>query len=321
MKMKTLATFFKSMTIFLVLLSNASCIDYITDFKIGAVSPKLVLNAMITPDTLIVHLSRNMDIKSKTNYDEIFITNATVTLFENGVKKGNLQHTELLIDEYSEKGFYILDDFVPKVGATYKIEAEAKGFPKISAITTIPFLPQSIKIDTLTRINNYELIFEIITEIINNNGQKNYYGFSIPSRLEMYDYTVNCEFSTSTPSLIEFYRNFGTFDIMYIDFDSYYYCDYFFTSDKNLSAKPLNLKFFLNRGNLNYLENEELEFVVDVYSSEYYAHLLSLARIYSSDETGLFSEKVSVYTNVENGLGVFGAKNSYRKLFKIEKQP
>ena len=311
----------KKMLLPLILLITA-CESYITDINFDDVQLKLVLNGMISPDSIMVHLSRSMKINESMNeLSDLTINNAEVTLFENDIKIGNLQYYETLyasgIQSYTI-GYYTIKDFVPKEGVTYRVEAEAKGFPKINAENVIPSLPETIKIDTLTRYTNFgygnEEIFEFIPEIMNYNGQKNYYAFSIPTRLDLSDWGYNYRgtFYTSSPVKIDFYSSWGYFNTTDELEISDKNGEYFFASDKGLSSEPFILKFYIQTYDLQYI-GDILELNIDILDSGYYNHLLSLARWDESAGIDFFTEGVSIYSNVENGLGILGAKNSYRQ--------
>ncbi|MCL2074684.1 MAG: DUF4249 domain-containing protein [Marinilabiliaceae bacterium] len=319
---------FKILLPLLILL--AACENYVTDFKLRDTQIKLVINGMVSPDSIIIQLTKSMKINEFIYYypteqglSHVNIDNAIVKLFENGTEIGNLLYKEKTIsseqeyDNYSYTlGYYTLNGFIPKEGATYRIEAEADGYPKVYASAAIPIIPESIKIDTLSRVHNsFERsgIFEFIPEIINNNGRKNYYAFSIPNQLFQYEYLRDCYFNTFSKAQIEFQSNWGYFSIPNDMFEEEYYsAQYYFVSDKGLSSEPLCLNFFIEKIWLDYIDGDSFELKIDFLDEGYYNHLLSLARWNSSAGIEFFSEGVSIYSNVVNGLGVFGAKNSYR---------
>jgi len=319
MKNRHYILFLKLLIILHVLISTNSCENYVTGFEIGEQPKKLVLNAIISPDSIFVHLSNSIGVNDLLNINNwILIEDATVVLFENNEKIGNLEYVELVLFEsyYFKTGYYTLRDFSPKIGVTYRIEVDYPGFPKISAETVIPSVPQSINIDTLRRFQKDEYgndwIFDIIPEIINNNGKKNYYGFFVNLIYDDYIENIkhNVYYYTTSGSWVDFIRDEGWYTTPQVG-DNNIESNYFFASDKGLSSEPFSMKFYLGSHLFQDMTIKAIEFNIVFFDSDLYAHLFSIARRYSSRDQDFFEEKVSIYSNVNNGLGIFGAKNSY----------
>ena len=295
-----------------VLIALNSCESYVKDFEIGNQPQKLVVNGLITPESIMVHLSKSFEITGQINIfidiekTDILVNDATVVLFENGVEIGELENIYL--------GYYTLRNFVPKVGVIYRIEAEAPDLPKVSAETVIPFIPETFDVEIVYVPNgqfgnNYFLEFN--AKIGNYNKTKDFFGFSANILYDNnpYDgeyYSVNMNTSSSW---IDFY--YEDEDLKIHDTgEDFLTSNYFFASDNNHSSEKFSIKFRTSE-NYNITQINSVDFVVDFYDKNVYMHLLSIVRKKSSgDDLDYFEEKVSDYSNVKNGLGVFGAKNS-----------
>ena len=302
------------------LLLLSSCEDYVTGFEIKDKQTKLVLNGFISPDTLVIHLSKSLSInQSVTSVDDININNATVTLYEDNSRIGEMDYIKFT-DYGVSLGYYTIKDFAPKTGARYRVEATADGLPDIYAEAVIPKIPETIKVDTISqrRKDDYgnDWVFDITAKINNNKIRQNYYGFS---------------------AVAEYYDNYGNINLTHLRlyaansqvmfFREYYYSTpdmdrnwlsgfSLYNSDKDILSDTLEMKFYLNCYDL--YNNDNLVLNVNVYDKALYTHLFSLAKKNSVDDGNFFSEQVSIYSNVHNGLGIFGAFNTFQYKINTE---
>ena len=301
----------------------SSCEDYVTGFEIKDKQTKLVLNGFISPDTLAIHLSKSLSInQSITSGDDVNVSNATVTLYEDNNRIGEMDYVGFA-DYGVSLGYYTIKGFAPKTGVKYRVEASASGLPGVYAEAIIPDAPEMIKIDTVSsrRKDDYgnDWVFDITAKISNTKTRQNYYGFSaVAEKLYNLDfsypyfvrtnlrlYALNSqamffrEYSYSTPNMDEnWLSGFSLFN-----------------SDKDILTDALEMKFFLSCYDLSY-NSDTLILNISMYDKALYTHLFSLAKRNSLDEGDFFSEQVSVYSNVHNGLGIFGAFNTFQ--YKID---
>jgi hypothetical protein len=123
------------------------------------IAPKLVINSFIQPDSLIsVKIYRNIPINSSVLSTEI--ANATVVLYEDGIKKEQLKMHSTIYEQmdYNNPGELIVDTLYRYVSENtyaafdkkYKIEVSQSGFETTSTETTIPKPVEIISIDTFT---------------------------------------------------------------------------------------------------------------------------------------------------------------------------
>lgn len=298
-------------------LSMESCEQYVTDFEIKDTPTRLVLNSILYPDSIVrVHLSESRSVNHY-NQPVEYVRDAEVMFYENGNPVGLLQHTE--------NGNYEID-YYPVPGATYRVEVRAGDFPEISAQTVVPQPPVILQVDTVyeKKIWSYQ-DFTLTCRIHFNTGVEstNYYALSISLLVNVYEYVQNPDGSgtweeiwagtrmsshqiQSVSKQFDFYQDEG-YQLFDIDDDPYahrlYFSDKFITGNK--TSLPFTIGFYYWRQNYN----DTVTVWLDAYDEALYKHLYSLAKKnYIGDDP--FSEKISVYSNVENGLGLFGSASS-----------
>ena len=116
-----------------------SC-EKIIDIDIPDSERKIVLNSLITPDSLVeIHLSESESIL-KAGFSMDIIENATVQLYENN------SFAALLL--YTSEGCYISSDFYPREENQYRVEVSVPGKDPVSSSVLIPDPVKIISIDT-----------------------------------------------------------------------------------------------------------------------------------------------------------------------------
>lgn len=110
-----------------IILLNSNCSKEI-EFKQQSIEKKLVLNGFICPDSLIsVNVRRTIGILSN---ESSIVENATVSLYKNNKFIENL--------EYISKGNYKSSSIFPQVDSIYTVKVELESYPTIFASDTIP---------------------------------------------------------------------------------------------------------------------------------------------------------------------------------------
>ncbi len=270
------------------------------DFK-----KQLVLNSAInsTSDSIVAFISENVSIL---NSEErlVFIENATVDLFFEGIKIADLQLGN------DKRYHYKFMDANRPIG-NYEMVVNHPIYGEVTANTEIPV---DVPILDLKFIEDagYDPLLDNQTsaiqfKIIDPPG-KQYYAFQILTDQIVQDTFID---GTDTfyyetqisidPSMIadpniannqngKYYVNDDTFDgkeyLIYIRFAVYNF---------NLESVPVKELFKLKW---------------EVLSKDYYNFNTSLDKYFRTSDFGLFSEPVTVHSNVQNGLGIFAGVNS-----------
>ncbi len=317
------------------LLGLYACETLIDDFEYEKKPPKLVVNAILCPDSILnIHVSTSRTYNPPVTSQ--VVENAVVELYENNQPLG--QFSSIGSGHYSLAGTY------PKAGATYKVVVAADGYASVWAETTIPSKVENVEVEdemkTITIQDGYttsRMEYRLSYQVpINQNV---FYGTSISSqkqgslseyvceeletpwfdgyyyRSDSCYYVEGDSLATRTEqqtifsgsSLIKFTKGWGSYRIS--DFDDENSNEKIYFSNQNYSGNRLSLSIRINHYDLLDNINNEITIWTDSYDKVLYNFMYSLAKI-DQVEDDPFAEKVSVYTNVNGGLGIFASVNS-----------
>ncbi len=317
--------------IVLVLLSF-SCDRMIEDFELKNKPEKLVLNALLTPDSsLKVNLSSSLMANERIS-SLPYIDDATISVYEDGV----------LLDSpiYRGNGNYLIENIHPKVGHSYTIYANTNDADEVFSSVTIPEKPVILSVDTSfmrdipevgclgCENNNY---IDLTVKFRDKPDENNYYKIEVKYYhtykqctrdtviidamespvfycLEA-DTTTRFEtlYITSNNSFIDFYRYGDDFYLSNISYSSDGKALYF--SDKLFTSADNQVTIQINSYEASAISGYKCYVYLYTIDENLYQFYHSLARWNEIDGNPL-AEKVTLYTNVQNGLGVFSAHNS-----------
>ena len=292
----------KNVVLALVLLNLTSCIKILND-DLTSKPTKLVLNAAISPDSaLTVNLSRTFNVfEDESNKNLPFVDSAKIGVFENGNHLFDLQSLGY--------GYYIKDNFYPVVGETYSLEATFGSYKKIQASTIIPTKVPIFSFDTLSievedEYNGRETHYIGKLKYKDPGGRDNQYQLSCRVWYKnefgdeiWYDQAIwvaeseTMLFDNSYGSLLwsDKYTEGKDVEIRFVFFNTYKY-------DKSLAAETEIIRF---------------KFFFQSINHDYYTYLKSLNMYYESGGSeDPFSEPVVIFSNIENGYGIFGSYNT-----------
>jgi len=294
MKKILLLLLFISICLFLIY----SC-EKIIDIDIPERERKVVLNSLITPDSLVeIHLSESESIL-KAGFSMDIIENATVQLYEN-----NSFVTRLL---YTGEGCYVSSDFYPREENPYRVEVSVPGKDPVSSSVLIPDPVKIISIDTNIVIIDKEWA-ELQVRL----------KFVDPKEIENY-YIVKAKAYGKEP---ENPALFGPMNV-YLESESPIISQYgkpeggLVFSDKLIDGSTHELSFDLyfypyGSDSLSTL----IHFYLQSISESYYYYVVSKAMQEELTDNP-FAEPVQVYNNIEGGLGIFGAYSSSVDSFRL----
>jgi hypothetical protein len=268
------------------------------------ITPKLVVNSVNYPESVFsVEVSKSLSVFER-DLDELpSIYDAQVSLYEKN--SGLLTNIPWSGGLYSYYGVN-----APVSGKTYRLEVAKNGFESVTAESTVP-LP--------VIINSVQLLFDSIREgeihevKINFNDDinfENYYsvkiillGYKLVYNATTSSYDTNAVNSSkiglSTQDISNVYNNISdSYNGGGIMFD-----DNFF----NGQSKTLSSTFEVYS---NYLSDPDVVF------NQIEVSVLSLSRevfeyvksglLYNNSADNPFAEPVRVFSNIDNGIGVFG---------------
>jgi hypothetical protein len=305
------------------------------EFKGTVTDPLLVMNGILTPDSVVsVHLSQSRFVLGEmAPFNPI--PNATVSVFVNGDLKEQFTH--------GENGIYT-GSYFPKPGDEIKIEVTADGFNKVTSQTVIPKKPGIVVNDsTVTfREEEYRNPYqpEIVTKFTSRNMQVQLKLTDAPNEENYYfikafqnyyhqgklirDRIINLKLSEVLKNNImdngnifqellgddwETDRTDNLFLDMFVDGKDIIFDFSFFDILESIVYSNGEL---IDDGKI-YEEELTVEYIIEIgeISKDMYQYLVSGNKAVNTKDVP-FSEPVLIHTNIENGIGILGAYNTYQ---------
>lgn len=271
-------------SLFLVLVSCEK--DLKTDI---VVNEKLCFNCILNPDSL-VHGSLSLSRSISENKTFRKINKAIVELKKDGQIIGFMKN--------SADGIYGMD-IKPSSGSFYEIKIEVEGFPKLKASTNVPSKPSvSYHLDNpiLHYPNTYNSYYSygITKNIIDKLGKNRYWHYRFRQSPTKTWGFVGGFYDVDSPIVDDFNRVTDATDEL-----GFHYEYYLRINDTEMDGKILT---FYGTSYQN-----EINFFMD--TDEHYDKYLksSIKQMMNDGDNLLFNEPVQIYTNIENGLGIFGS--------------
>lgn len=275
---------------------------------------------------LKIDVSEAWDINKGYYNNDIAINNAVVSLFENGEKICTLNSYLPSASPGVEKKFpnYFHPDVILKPGKDYEIEVSSVGYKTVKGKTSIPI---SVKPDSLIAIESVEN---------NKKGYQFTLYFTDPSNSQNF-YMVNARNwmllnhrgnTTQTIDNIKIPLGDHIFDFLPDNqsfvrepFDISTYKPRMF-SDETIVGRQYGLKFFLELNSFidtNDVYVDKVEVLLMSISKEMYDGLKSqyLFQLIKSD---LYAEKMTIYSNMSNGIGLWGGYSVTSVTLKMNKK-
>ncbi|MDH5607970.1 MAG: DUF4249 domain-containing protein [Cyclobacteriaceae bacterium] len=287
--------------------------EMVLDIDIPEFDPSLVVNGVFTPDsTFSLILSRDFYILDNRSDDlqNAGVDGATIRLYEDEKEIGTFSKDS--IRQAHGAGFYVLD-YHPVQGKAYRLEINKAGFNSVMAMDRIPVRTPDISILSVDTIQSeYEAEIDIRLQIHDSPG-KDFY------ELQMYQLDFGLTFLGDSVTDISEYFTPAYFESDNIIFESYMWERKVF-GDALFDGGHYEILLKL-RGVTSYIDylNEmyglELRgrLVLEVKSiSEAYYTYFQTAALQRSVRGDPFAQPVQVYSNVENGYGIFAGYSPYR---------
>ncbi|MDX9881605.1 MAG: DUF4249 domain-containing protein [Prolixibacteraceae bacterium] len=246
---------------------------------------QLCFNCILNPDSLItakLTLSRSIS----DNEDFSVIDNATVELKEDG--------EPLCILQNKGDGIYTFND-KPRAGAVYEVTVTASGFPQLKAETKVPEKPlvEYQILNSEWREQGKFYIYDMKYSINDPIGINRYWHYSIGLVAGIWRFTgyyddINAPFIDDFNRVTDPAEEYG-----------YLYRYYVRINDTDLDGTQLIFE--------STASSRKILFFMD--SDEHYDKYLksTIKQWMNSDEDIQMSEPVQIYTNITNGMGIFGS--------------
>ncbi|MEM6270140.1 MAG: DUF4249 domain-containing protein [Bacteroidota bacterium] len=273
------------------------CISFVAcekeiPFRSEVQEPKLVINSLFNADsTWAVNVSRSLDVL---NPDDLQTVNDAV------VRITDEASGDVIPLSFRGNGIYAADSAQPSANRSYRIDVAAPGYADVSARDAIPGAIQIVSVETTlveVDVNVYEL--EVEVTFADPPGVPNYYMIDVrafvtyefnPGQEETFDYSVNL--ASTDPNL----ETEGRFDDIY---------DYILLQDQAFDGQNYTLKFAVQ----DYFPpgvSEQLVYRLSIVSSsQAFFDYRRTYLLYQESRDNPFAQPVQVFTNVENGFGIF----------------
>lgn len=311
------------------LIALVSCEKEI-EFNGEITEPLVVVNSFLVPDSTIrVSLTKSrFFLDSKTQFDKI--DDATVRIVINNDQQETLQ--------FAGKGNYT-GNYQPRPGDSVAIVVRVPGYTEeIRSSAVIPAVSNIISVDTLSKrlvkripgqynddtvfvwINEYEM--EMGIKIKDPSQIKNFYRLSV----------IYNELFLNDPNHFT-NRHFLYFNLQGIStessggglisiIDAEQQKEFHVFNDELFDGKEIVIRFKMNLYLIDYPSGEnptptEISYHVNLQSISQPVYLYLKTNEAMDDVISeLFSEPVQIYTNIENGIGIFGALTNNIRVIK-----
>jgi hypothetical protein len=277
---------------FLILLVTAIACQTVVDFDIPVDRPKIVVNSLFSPDSVWrIQISRSqhiLDSRQGSSFDPV--SDAVVTIHD----QNNLL-IETITGSYEDFiGYSYKGKTKPLPGESYIVKVDVKNETSMEAFNKVPtYVPiTSVEIDSSLFISAGEAI-EMDINFKDPANEKNYYEIKILQ--EAISYISNGDTIWRTQ---EIYYEVGD-----ASFDNEFSGSQKFITDNLFNGKNYSFHLKLHGyGGSWYAKNSRV--VLFNVSEEYYKYFTTKnLQDYTNGDP--FAQPVQVYTNVENGLGIF----------------
>ena len=273
------------------------------DLDIEAVKPQLVVDGIFSKDhPFQIVLSKSGNVL--TNEPTQFIDNAKVSI------RGE-DNKLLAILEYQDDPLlpsYYSEAILPATHTNYHLSIDVPNYSTLIAVDQIPkpVVLSGITVDTMSIAEESVLLTTNIKEPI---GQKHYYHLLlfhevVNGRTHSNGFVENKDVDLMPLPIAAIPDNIpnAIFDV-----------DKFgiLFSDENIDGQALQLKLIAVINDLEMGMFPKIVGELRTVSENYYQYYTSLARQQESKDRP-FSEPVSVFTNIENGVGIFAGYSTYR---------
>jgi len=265
--------------------------------KEDQINPRIVVNGIFeASDTLRIHLSESRNVLFNNGGDLPNLTSASASLLsENDEVLGTFSHDSF--------GTYSLIGFYPVAGKEYKLIVNSPGLEEVTSQNLIPEIISIASIDTIRQSENMN--FKIT--INDNPDEVNYYAIIIESRVtEIFPSPIpnvndtlsyRFRYACSKDVIIE-----GASE----DIDGSKCGQSLLFRDENFngSSYTVDVESFIGDS------PDTVIISLQSISEELFKYNTSLQR-YQETNGNPFGEPVQVYSNIENGFGIFAGYSVY----------
>lgn len=280
----------------------AACVKPV-ELDIPEFEPTPVVNCFFNVnEPFNVHIS-----KTKSKFDTLMcnVENAWVGIYTHDTLLINLEHTE--------QGWYTMEGILPKVGVLYTLKVEIPDFKTITATDSIPSTFSEFSFTSYQKSAWFDedgrgcgvMMFEI-----DDKPGSNFFEVQYIARQEYYREELDSVVTTYRFDALQCIDPFVIEDQIRRVFS-----DRFFDGQKyNLKLMGFNLDYYVSK--------DFTEFIINVTqgSTSFYKYRLTYYKHRESQYADFWNpiEPVIMYSNIENGYGVFAGYHTKSYSISIE---
>ncbi len=265
---------------------------------------KLTMNGLLMPDSTIrVHLGRSRNILDNSKPEDFELTGATLKLYKNGTFVADMV--------YVGNGYYETE-IMPEIGAEYKAVATHSEFNNAAEAMCVIHQPVEIQDFSIKEeIEVYDgweqTIRTLSLKFTEDQATKNYYMIALHNVSEYEYYDEDGNLITDTYS--EYINYFSSTDPIFTENESEMYNQslqykglYGVVFNDNLIAS--NVYTLKLDGGFLYAKKNTLTAYIYSIDEDLYKYTLSYHANRNTTDNP-FAEPVSVFSNIEGGIGIF----------------
>jgi hypothetical protein len=315
----------------------SGCMDFVEDFDLNDVTPRIVVNAQFQPDSLIRFNLYKSTSRNNTGDGYFFLRPDVLNFYIDG---------QLQTLEKKGTAEYVVPNRLAKSGEKYSIEVQASGLKTATADVdmpdTVPFVIHSYEVTTRKPFDCpdcEERKFVRFRIDINDPEGDHFYAISAQELMKMEIYKNDTSIVTYyEPINVTFESNDGLYEFYYSgvlqinnDPTASVFGSKLFFSDNLFKGKTRSLLLDVDITYLPYyynggfpsgdskpvpLNEKQYVFKLTTYSRSLYNYYRSVAN-YNTVGDFFLAEPVLLNSNVENGTGVLGASAFSTKEYTI----
>ena len=305
----------KKITYLIIIIATllSSC-EKIIDISISDKSRKIVVNAILNPDSLVsVQLTQSKSVLEDNSL--IFLEDAEVKLFEADQYVGTL--------EYLGFAKYGLPDFYPQREISYRIEVNHPVLTSVEPEITLPSSVPILDVGVAMSFDDYgNDNYKLIIKISDPPGVDNFYALSIAVTSRVFDWESG-ELTDSTETDLLYFQEISDGDPPVggglVNQNLNYFIDnMLFVSDNLFDGKDHEFSLVIEYLMISPgVDSVMMDIRLDHIDPSYYHYAVSKQKYYHAHGNP-FSEPVQVYSNIENGFGLLSAYSRTSRQYNIK---
>lgn len=281
----------------------SSC-ELIVDVDVPFDRALLTINSFFNPDSIwSANLTLNRHILDDTSFPKI--ENGFIVINQNGVPVDTLIH--------QKNGLYKSDSRKPQAGLEYEIQASAQGYETVTGKVRIPMPAPivNVKISKGPPLPEGGPNNQITITFQDNGAEANYYHIIVEQVYESYDFRTDTLVVTRQ-------RLYMESDDPTISDENLNWVEGILLKDIFFNGKEIGFPFTINYNDFDYAAAVVVS--LRTVSEDYYNYKTTF-QLQENTSGDPFAQPVNVYTNIENGLGIFAGFSESRYIYESHPKP